>query len=167
VVNFTSRPFYFQGKGPWYPLDRRLDGPHNRSGRSGEEKKIPSSRRESNPRTLTLQNRSAQVRIIFRTCGVQWPLLLSLRIVHSEASCGPLCGVNSLEINQIWRGTRWQRRVNERGAATSPRCVCVTPDSGRSSLCLQQWRSGRSCSELVFLYEWLIYGIQYRGRVGR
>jgi hypothetical protein len=27
-----------QGKSPRYPLDRRLDGPQNRSGRGGEEK---------------------------------------------------------------------------------------------------------------------------------
>jgi hypothetical protein len=27
MVNFTPRPFYPQGKSPWYPLDRRLDGP--------------------------------------------------------------------------------------------------------------------------------------------
>jgi hypothetical protein len=27
-----------QGKSPWYPLDRRLDGPWNWSGRAGEEK---------------------------------------------------------------------------------------------------------------------------------
>jgi hypothetical protein len=27
-----------QGKSPWYPLDRRLDGPQSRSGRGGEEK---------------------------------------------------------------------------------------------------------------------------------
>jgi hypothetical protein len=26
------------GKEPWYPLDRRLDGPPIRSGRGGEEK---------------------------------------------------------------------------------------------------------------------------------
>jgi hypothetical protein len=25
-------------KEPWYPLDRRLGGPHSRSGRGGEEK---------------------------------------------------------------------------------------------------------------------------------
>jgi hypothetical protein len=35
---------------PWYPLDRRLGGTQSRSGRGGEEK-IPSPRRESNPRT--------------------------------------------------------------------------------------------------------------------
>jgi hypothetical protein len=35
VVNFTPRPLYPQGKSPWYPLDRRLGGPH---GRRGEEK---------------------------------------------------------------------------------------------------------------------------------
>jgi hypothetical protein len=31
-------PLYPQGKSPWYPLDRRLDGPQSRSGRGGEEK---------------------------------------------------------------------------------------------------------------------------------
>jgi hypothetical protein len=38
VVSFTPRPLYPQGKSPWYPLDRRLSGPQNRSGRGGEEK---------------------------------------------------------------------------------------------------------------------------------
>jgi hypothetical protein len=38
VVSFKLRPFYPQRKRPWYPLDRRLDGPQNRSGRGGEEK---------------------------------------------------------------------------------------------------------------------------------
>jgi hypothetical protein len=27
-----------QGNNPWYPLDRRLGGPQNRSGRGGEER---------------------------------------------------------------------------------------------------------------------------------
>jgi hypothetical protein len=27
VVSFTPHPLYFQGKSPWYPLDRRLAGP--------------------------------------------------------------------------------------------------------------------------------------------
>jgi hypothetical protein len=39
---------------PLYPLDRRLGGPQSRSGRGGEEK-IPSPRRESNPRTPIVQ----------------------------------------------------------------------------------------------------------------
>jgi len=30
VVSFTPRPLYPQGKGPWYPLDRRLGGPQHR-----------------------------------------------------------------------------------------------------------------------------------------
>jgi hypothetical protein len=34
----TPRPFYLQGKSPWYSLDRRLGGPQSRSGRGGEEK---------------------------------------------------------------------------------------------------------------------------------
>jgi len=38
VVSFTTRPLYPQGKRPWYPLDRRLDGPHSQSGCGGEEK---------------------------------------------------------------------------------------------------------------------------------
>jgi hypothetical protein len=46
---------YPQGKGPWYPLDRRLGGPQSRSGRGGEEK-ILSHCRESNPRTPIVQS---------------------------------------------------------------------------------------------------------------
>jgi hypothetical protein len=38
VVSFTPRPLYLQGKSPWYPLDRKLDGPQSRPGRGGEEK---------------------------------------------------------------------------------------------------------------------------------
>jgi hypothetical protein len=38
VVIFTPRPLYLQGKSPWYPLDRSLSGPQNRSGHVGEEK---------------------------------------------------------------------------------------------------------------------------------
>jgi len=38
VVSFTPRPLYSQGKSPWYPLGRKLGGPHRWSGRSGEKK---------------------------------------------------------------------------------------------------------------------------------
>jgi hypothetical protein len=38
VVSFTPRLLYPQGKSPWYPLNRRLDGLQRRSGRGGEEK---------------------------------------------------------------------------------------------------------------------------------
>jgi hypothetical protein len=38
VVSFTPQPFYLRGKSPRDPLDRRLSGPQNRSGRRGEEK---------------------------------------------------------------------------------------------------------------------------------
>jgi len=44
----------FQGKSPWYPLDRRLGGSHSRSGHGGEEKNS-SPCRESNPRTPIVQ----------------------------------------------------------------------------------------------------------------
>jgi hypothetical protein len=33
-----TRPLYRQEDIPWYPLDRRLGGPQNRSGRGGEER---------------------------------------------------------------------------------------------------------------------------------
>jgi hypothetical protein len=38
MVSFMPRPFYPQGKSPWYPLDRRLGGPQSCSGHGGEEK---------------------------------------------------------------------------------------------------------------------------------
>jgi len=31
----VSGQLHLQGKSPWYPLDRRLSGPQNRSGRGG------------------------------------------------------------------------------------------------------------------------------------
>jgi hypothetical protein len=37
VVSFTPRPLYPRGKSPRYPLDRRLGGSQNQSGRRGEE----------------------------------------------------------------------------------------------------------------------------------
>jgi hypothetical protein len=52
MISFTPRPLYPQGKSPWYPLDRVeprivLDAVVKR--------KIPSSRRESNPRIPIVQ----------------------------------------------------------------------------------------------------------------
>jgi hypothetical protein len=38
VVSFTLRPLYSRRKSNWYPLDRRLGDPQNRSGRREEEK---------------------------------------------------------------------------------------------------------------------------------
>jgi len=35
----VSGQFYPPGKNPWYPLDRRLDGPQSQSGH-GKEKKL-------------------------------------------------------------------------------------------------------------------------------
>jgi len=42
AVNFTSRPSYLWGNSPHHPSDRRTGWPQTRSGRGGEEKKIPS-----------------------------------------------------------------------------------------------------------------------------
>jgi hypothetical protein len=36
VVSFTSWPLYSRGKSPQYQLDRRLGGPHSRSGHCGD-----------------------------------------------------------------------------------------------------------------------------------
>jgi hypothetical protein len=38
VVSFMLRLLYPQGMGPWYPLHRRLGGPHCWPGHGGEEK---------------------------------------------------------------------------------------------------------------------------------
>jgi hypothetical protein len=57
VVSFTPRPLYPEGKSPWYPLDRRLGGPRAVLD-AVVKRKIPSSRRESNPRTPIVQPRS-------------------------------------------------------------------------------------------------------------
>jgi hypothetical protein len=54
AVSFTPQPLYLQRKSPWYPLDRRPDGPQIRSRRGGEEK-ILNPRWESNPRTPIVQ----------------------------------------------------------------------------------------------------------------
>jgi hypothetical protein len=51
VLSFTPRPFYSQGKSLWYSSDRRLGGLQSSSGHSGGVEKIPSPRRQSNPRT--------------------------------------------------------------------------------------------------------------------
>jgi hypothetical protein len=38
VSSFTPRPFYRQGKSPFYPLDRRLGGLQSRSEHGGKGK---------------------------------------------------------------------------------------------------------------------------------
>jgi hypothetical protein len=50
-------PLFAWGKSPWYPLDRRLGGPQNRSGR-GEEKR---SLAPTGTRTPTSQPSSSQL----------------------------------------------------------------------------------------------------------
>jgi hypothetical protein len=52
VINFTPRPLYPRGKSPRYPLNRRLGGPHSRSGRFGEERILdPTGTRTPTPRS--------------------------------------------------------------------------------------------------------------------
>jgi hypothetical protein len=54
VVSFTPLPLYPQGKSPWYPLNRRLGGLRAVLD-AVVKRKIPSPRRESNPRTPIIQ----------------------------------------------------------------------------------------------------------------
>jgi hypothetical protein len=54
VVSFTSRPLYPQGESPWCPLNKRLGGPRAVLD-AVVKRKIPSPRRESNPRTPIVQ----------------------------------------------------------------------------------------------------------------
>jgi hypothetical protein len=50
VVIFTPQPVYSRGKSLWYPLDRKLGGPQNRSGRRREEKNLaPTGTRTPTP----------------------------------------------------------------------------------------------------------------------
>jgi hypothetical protein len=53
VVSFTPKPLYPQGKSLWYPLD--WVGPTAVLDIAVVKRKIPSSRRESNPRTPIVQ----------------------------------------------------------------------------------------------------------------
>jgi hypothetical protein len=54
VVNFMPRPLYPQGKSPWCPLNRRWVDPRTLLD-AVVKRKIPSPRRESNPRTPIVQ----------------------------------------------------------------------------------------------------------------
>jgi hypothetical protein len=54
VVRFTPRPLHPRGKSLRHPLDRRLGGPQNQSGRRGEEKILdPTETRTPTPRSST------------------------------------------------------------------------------------------------------------------
>jgi hypothetical protein len=54
VVSFTPRPLYPRGKSPWYPLNSRLGGAQNWSGRRGEEKVLdPTVTRTATPRSFS------------------------------------------------------------------------------------------------------------------
>jgi hypothetical protein len=54
VVSFTPRPLYPQGRSPRYQFDRRLGGPRAVLD-AAVKRKIPSHRRESNPRIPIVQ----------------------------------------------------------------------------------------------------------------
>jgi hypothetical protein len=66
------RLLYPQGRRPWYPLDRRLDGPQGQSGCSGEEK-------NSQP-LLELQPPIIQPVAQHYTTELSWLLFLNLSV---------------------------------------------------------------------------------------
>jgi hypothetical protein len=51
---FRPQPLYPQGNSPWYPFDKRWVSPRAALD-AVVKRKIPSSRRESNPRTPIVQ----------------------------------------------------------------------------------------------------------------
>jgi hypothetical protein len=85
----VSGQLYPQGKSPRYPLDRRLCESQSRCGRGGE-KKIPSPRQESNPRTPIVQ-----------PVGID---LYKERIMIAESECQVVpklgCVLYLLEVNR-------------------------------------------------------------------
>jgi hypothetical protein len=52
VVSFTSQPAYPREISPRYPLDRRLGGPQNWSGRHEEKNSAPTGTRNSDPSAI-------------------------------------------------------------------------------------------------------------------
>jgi hypothetical protein len=54
VVSFTPLPPYHQGRSPWYPLDRKLDGLQSLSVRGGEERS-PQPLSELEPSIIQLE----------------------------------------------------------------------------------------------------------------
>jgi hypothetical protein len=63
------RPLYPQGKSPWYLFDRRWEGPTAVLG-AVVKRKIPSPRRESNPRTLIIPTELSRLLLLIVTCTI-------------------------------------------------------------------------------------------------
>jgi hypothetical protein len=66
VVSFTPRAFYPRGKRPPYPLDKRLGGPKNRSGRCGEETNLaPTGTRTPTPRYTAIPTALSRLLLVY------------------------------------------------------------------------------------------------------
>jgi hypothetical protein len=80
VVSFTTLPRYPRGRGPRYPLDRRLGEPQSRSGRCGEEKNLalpgiePVARRYTDWAIPTAEHWSLRDRQICSVHVVTWSI---------------------------------------------------------------------------------------------
>jgi hypothetical protein len=97
VVSFTPRPTYPQGKSSWYPLDRRLGGPHSRSGRGGEEKNSQPLRGLK----LYMQNASYEgVSKSFRTGRVE-QVLQMVQLSATRGSCIGILWVSLVSFDAI------------------------------------------------------------------
>jgi hypothetical protein len=97
VVIFTSRPLYPRGKSPWFPLDRRLGGPQNRSGRHGEKKilaptgtRTPTSGRPARSQSLYRLSYPGSL-CMFR--AIQNVVMISVRLSQDSPLAADLCRV--------------------------------------------------------------------------
>jgi len=80
VVSFTPRPLYLRGKGPWYPLVRRLSGAQNRSGR-GDVDKNPCPYRKSNS-CRPARSLASILTKLFRLLGKLYIYVKESKIIH-------------------------------------------------------------------------------------
>jgi hypothetical protein len=96
VVSFTPLPLN-PGGSPPCTLDRRLDGPQNRSGRRGEEKILDRTRtRTPTPRSssqslyrLRYPGSSPNINIILNIIFLSWILYFDRKFVSKFSSCLP------------------------------------------------------------------------------
>jgi hypothetical protein len=84
-----------QGKSPWYPLERRLDGPQSRSGRGGEEKNsqplpgiepLNHHRRDRSP--VAIPTELSRLLIII--------IIIIIIIIMAATECAPLVALSNL-----------------------------------------------------------------------
>jgi hypothetical protein len=98
-VSYTPRTLYPRGKSPRYPLDRRLGGPQNRSGRRGEEENLAAT----GTRTPTSQP-SSPLPVAIPTMLSRLLYRMKMDIISVEITCvQPLGRTNYGRQRKRWR----------------------------------------------------------------